>query len=191
MRRTQVLALCASLLALSGCGTGGKDATARATATVTATATATVTKAPAVPTAAHPAHMGQKISGKYVTAAVLKVDPQTPVDPSIKDQKRWYSVLVKVCGMVDHDEKGKPITVSWAPWNVGDSDGARYDVTGWTGGIVYPIPTYPQDDAAQLIQGQCIKGCITFNVAPNAKISRVIYSGTGGNPVVWKVVPRN
>lgn len=177
------MALCASLLILTSCETASNDATARATTTVTAT----VTKALPVPTSSGPTRMGRKVVGEYVSAAVLKVDPHTPVDASITDQKRWYSVLVKVCGVVNKDEKGKPVTVSWAPWNVGDSDGARYDVTGWTGGIVYPIPTYPQDDGAQLVKGQCIKGWITFNVAPTAKISRVIYSGAGGDPVVWQV----
>jgi hypothetical protein len=73
---------------------------------------------------------------------------------------------------------------------VGDSDGARCDVTGWTGGMVYRNATYSQDDGARVTKGRCIKGWITLNVAPIAKISRVFYNGTGGSPFVWKVVAK-
>jgi len=145
------------------------------------------TATPTIPAWPKPARIGQVIHGDYVAATVLEVDLNTPVDAGIDDQDRWYSALVRVCAIVNEDEKGKPIEVSWAAWNVADDDGARFNITGWTGGIVYPLPTYPQDSPARLSKGQCIKGRITFNVLPSAIITRVIYDNGGGEPIEWAV----
>lgn len=153
------------------------------TATMTTTVTTTVTATPTIPAGSRPARMGQVVHGDLVAATVLDIDPNTPVDSGIKDQDRWYSALVRVCATVNGDEKGKPIEVSWAPWSVADDDGARFNITGWTGGIVYPLPTYPQDSPVRLSKGQCVKGWITFNVLPSAKVTRVIYGNGGGEPI--------
>lgn len=143
-----------------------------------------MTAEPSVPSQAAPARLGKVVSGNGVAVTVLKVDPSVPVSPGIKDQKRWASVLAKTCATRGSLPNGKPLAVSWAAWQVADADGGTYNITDWTGGIQYQLPTYPTDPQ-RLSRGQCVKGWITFNVAPGVKIARVIYGNGGSTPIYW------
>lgn len=153
--------------------------------TATATATVTVTSKPDPLEQSGTLKLGQTANVGFARITALQVDPDTPVD-NYKPQKRWSSVLVRACATVDKDAKGEPITFSWAPWTINDRQDGVYQITGLTGGVTYPVPTYPQDTPQRVNKGQCIKGWITFNVAPGVKLASVTYtSDRAPRPVTW------
>jgi hypothetical protein len=181
------LAVLAGLLALGYATTAcGGDANTGATpaqpkSTVTATATVTVTPEP--PKQQGIMRPGQFGNLSFGRATALKLDPEVPVD--YLEQKRWAAALVKVCVTKDTTTDGEPVELSWYPWAAGDAGGGTYGITDVTGGVTYPLPTYPTDPK-RVVAGQCIKGWVTFNVAPAAKLTTVTYTPSGEQPLTWK-----
>ena len=75
--------------------------------------------------------------------------------------------------------------MSWVPWTVNDAQDGSYSITDVTGGVSYPLPTYPTEPR-RLVKGQCVKGWVTFNVAPGVKLKSVTYSPAGEKPITWR-----
>jgi len=175
MVNTRASVTAAALLFLTA-GCGGKSESPGADATARPTATVTVTAKPKEPT--QTGVLTGSVS--YATVTALELDPHVPVD-NYPAQKRWASVLVKLCATADKAQ-GKPLAVSWVPWTVND---ASDSITDLTGGVTYPVPTFPTEPR-RLVTGQCIKGWITFNVAPGVRIASVTYTPAGEAPMTWK-----
>lgn len=171
-------------LVLAGCGGSGGNSTSPAP-TRTATATVTVTAKPDPVEQSGTLRLGQTADVGFARITPLQVNPNVPVD-NYKPQKRWAAVIVRTCATTDKDSKGDPISVSWEPWTVNDRQDGVYQITGLTGGVTYPVPTYPTDPPQRLVKGQCIKGWITFNVALGVKLTSVTYtSSRAPRPVTW------
>lgn len=148
------------------------------------TATVTVTAKPsAPPTQAGVLNLGDTADVGFARLTALEVRPNVPVD--YEEHDRWASVLVRTCADVDEVD-GEPLVISWFPWTVSDKQDGVYQITGVTGGVNYPIPTYPSDPGQKITKGQCVKGWITFNVAPGANLKSVTYtSDSAPKPVTW------
>ncbi|WP_123390537.1 hypothetical protein [Nocardioides aurantiacus] len=128
--------------------------------------------------------LGQTADVGFAQITALEVRPDVPVD--YDQQKRWSSVLVRTCATADKVE-GEPLVLTWFPWTVNDRQDGVYQITGVTGGVSYPVPTYPTDPGQRVVKGQCVKGWITFNVAPGAKLKSVTYtSDSAPRPVTWQ-----
>jgi hypothetical protein len=185
MRRVTCVGLALAVLQFAGCSASDGEVSPAPTETVTVTATATITTtaAPEVPSARKPARIGSEVTGDGVVVQMIEVDPNTPVD--FEDHERWASALVKTCATVDTKD-GEPLEVSWAAWQIADGQSGVYNITDVTGGLTYPLPTYPQFPQ-RLTKGQCVRGWVTFNVAPDAKLSQVIYGNGGADPIHWSI----
>lgn len=183
MKRVAHVGLAFAVFQLAGCSASEGEASSAPTATVTATTTVTTTATPQVPSAQKPARIGSEVTGDGVVVQLIEVDPNTPVD--FEDHERWASALVRTCATVDMKD-GEPLEVSWAAWQIADARSGIYNITDVTGGLTYPLPTYPQFPQ-RLTKGQCVRGWVTFNVAPNAKLSQVIYGNGGAEPIHWSI----
>ena len=169
-----------SSVVLAGCGGQSGDAGAKPAVTATVTVTA---KPDAPPKQAGVLKLGETADVGFARLTALEVRPDVPVD--YEEHDRWASVLVRTCADVDEVE-GEPLVISWFPWTVSDKQDGVYQITGVTGGVNYPIPTYPSDPGQKITKGQCVKGWITFNVAPGAKLRSVTYtSDSAPKPVTW------
>lgn len=62
--------------------------------------------------------------------------------------------------------------VTWAPWSLVGEDNARYSTPAPAGGGDMG-PQFPQ--VARVASGDCVRGWITFEVPPDAKVSTVRY----------------
>lgn len=183
MKRVAFIGLALAVFQLAGCSASDGETSPTPAETVTATTTVTTTATPTMPSAQKPARIGSEVTGDGVVVQLIEVDPNTPVD--FEDHERWASALVKTCATVDKND-GEPLKVSWAAWQVADRQSGVYNITDVTGGLTYPLPTYPQFPQ-RLTKGQCVRGWVTFNVAPNAKLSQVIYGNGGAEPVHWSI----
>lgn len=181
---------CLLLLALLAVGCGRDDASdakddSSGTAP-TATATVTVTASPEATEQEGILELGTTADVGFARITALKLDSEVPVD-NFPSQKRWAAVLVRTCATADEVD-GEPLRVGWGPWTVSDRADGLYQVTGVTGGITYPVPTYPLDPPQRLVKGQCVKGWIPFNVAPEARLASVTYASEAvPDPVTWRL----
>lgn len=175
--------LLVSALLVAGCGGGSGDGGAEPAGTATVTVTADPSAA-AEPKQAGVMKLGQTADVGFARITALEVRPNVPVD--YDQHQRWSSVLVRTCATANEVE-GEPLVISWFPWTVSDQQDGVYQITGVTGGVNYPIPTYPSDPGQKVTRGQCVKGWITFNVAPGAKLRSVTYtSDSAPRPVTWR-----
>ncbi|MFF5004671.1 hypothetical protein ACFY3G_17795 [Streptomyces phaeochromogenes] len=89
----------------------------------------------------------------------------------------WSALEIKVCA------KSDGISVSRLPWILAYADGARIEPSGTTYDD-FPKPEYPVE--AQVKNGDCVRGKITYAVPGDQKPVKVIYAPDGlPEPVEW------
>lgn len=94
----------------------------------------------------------------------------------------WSALEIKVCAESDG------ISVSRFPWVLAYADGARVEPSGTTYDD-FPKPEYPIE--AQVKNGDCVRGKITYAVPGDQKPIKVIYAPDGmPDPVEW-AMPRS
>jgi hypothetical protein len=89
----------------------------------------------------------------------------------------WSALEIKVCA------KSDGISVSRFPWILAYADGARVEPSGTTYGD-FPKPEYPIE--ADVKNGDCVRGKITYAVPGNQRPAKVIYAPDAlPEPVEW------
>ena len=179
----KMLAVCAAVVALAGCGEGEPAGTKTVTMTAAATASTspTPTRGTATPTPKAPRKVGQSWKGPDVTLTVQKVI----VNKKDQNGDPYSGALVKAC--VTKIPAGlDSLYFSWSPWVLVDADAGRYPDNGTSGGGL-PTPVYPNGPEDGTFQaGECTRGWIFFDVPKGTKITGVRYESDGvPEPVIW------
>jgi hypothetical protein len=194
--RIRFLAVVVCLLALAACS-GGNDATeqpqairAETTAATTTTVAPTTTKPTGLGVTQNyryeePGYEGGVSAGKvtvfrYRDASVL---PSYLESELAKESKRSVAIEVRVC--ITELPPGIDGSVSWAPWSLGDDQGASYEAWISYSDDVTVQPPYPDGKTTPV--GTCRRGWVPFEVPRNWKPDFVEYNTGEGNILKWPI----
>lgn len=179
-RSTAVLAV--TLLVLTGCTTSSGD---KAKEPASSTPTVAPKPSPSAPmTLGDTFSSTREVDGVTYesTSTVVAYEHDVKTSVSAEDETGasgyvWSALEIKVC------MKSDGMGVSRFPWILAFADGARVEPSGTTYGD-FPKPEYPIE--ADVKNGDCVRGKITYAVPGDQRPTKVIYAPDSlPEPVEW------
>jgi hypothetical protein len=181
------------LAACQGDDNGGQQAsetTGNVAVETTVAAATTTTRAPdAKVRDATQKHTGSDGSSANITVFRYRDREVVPSDleSEIKKQnKQTVAIEVRTCVTNNASPAEGEITLSWAPWSVGDDSGGGYEASSVYSDSLLVQPLYPNNDKPTPV-GICRRGWIAFDIGRNMRPSFIEYNAGDGNILKWRI----